>query len=54
MHKLDVDCIRLNKYRLEGRTQEKREREMKTEREEKNSTDKYPQKKKADAKQNNQ
>ena len=54
MHKLDVDCVRLNKYRLEAGTQVKREKEMKTKREEKNSADKYPKQEKADAKQNNQ
>ena len=30
LHKLDVDCVRLNKYRLEAGTQVKREKEMKT------------------------
>lgn len=54
MHKLDVDCVRLNKYRLEGGSQEKRDKEMKTEREEKNATDKYPKQEKADDKQNNE
>ena len=54
LHKLDVDCVRLNKYRLEGGSQEKRDKEMKTEREEKNATDKYPKQEKADDKQNNE